>query len=261
MAGEMRGERAAEIAARPSRARANHNGVTPRYLHAVSERLVELTGIGKGASVLDVRTDSGSVAIRGGQDNVLLWQIDVERLNVPDSSVDVVTWRLNAFFLPDLIAGLRESWRVGKPSGRVGVAIPGPTNTEPMRSMYLTRLKSYGVLPAHGEPVEPHAQDERTGRDQAGRQRVGAPEACYDALRGAGFRHVEVRAEQLGCYVGNAGEWWEIVRSVGLGSFHACLSRRTLSRFKAEHLAEVARLATSRGIWLDLAVIFAVGWK
>lgn len=145
----------------------------------------------------------------------------------------------------DAIAGLREAWRIVKAGGRVGLSIPGPTNMEPMRTIYLTRLKSYGV----------------DGPERQEGQPVNTPETCYDAMREAGFQRIDVRAEQLGCYLGNGAEWWEIVRSEGLVGFHACLSTRELSRFKAEHVAEVAGLATSKGIWLDLTVIFALGWK
>jgi hypothetical protein len=34
-----------------------------------------------------------------------------------------------------------------------------------------------------------------------------------------------------------------------------------LEQFKAEHLAEVEKLATKNGIWLDIASIFAIGHK
>jgi hypothetical protein len=32
-------------------------------------------------------------------------------------------------------------------------------------------------------------------------------------------------------------------------------------QFKAEHLAEVEALATEKGIWVDVPVNFAQGWK
>ena len=41
----------------------------------------------------------------------------------------------------------------------------------------------------------------------------------------------------------------------------AHLTNEDLARFKAEHLAEVAQLATEQGIWLDIPAIFAVGRK
>lgn len=291
------GEQNPETVARFNRVGAGYDGVSRRYLSVVAERLVELTGINKGANVLDAGSDRGAVAIRAAEAagsrghvvglgisktmleqarraieeaavlNVELREMDGEHLDFPDGSFDAVTWGLSVFLLPDLIAGLRKSWRVVKPGGSIGVSIPGPTSMEPMRAMYLTRLKSYGVPPAHGESVEPQAHHERTGRDQAALRQaqderpVDTPETCYDALREGGFERIEVRAEQFGCYLANAAEWWEIVRSMGLGSFHARLSRTKLSRLKADHLAEVAKLATSDGIWLDLAVIFAVGWK
>lgn len=227
MSDEVRGEQTSELADRWDRVGARWDIASQRHFVPPTERLAELAGIQAGESVLDAGTCSGGIA------------------DFPDSNFDAVTWRLSAFLLLELIAGLRESWRVVKPGGRVGVSIPGPTNMEPLRSMYLTRLQSYG-----GD-----------GQARQGRRPVVSPETCYDALREAGFERIEVRAEQLGSYLDDAGEWWEILQGTGLDSFHACLSRRKLSRFKAEHLAEITKLATSRGIWLDLAVIFALGWK
>jgi hypothetical protein len=39
------------------------------------------------------------------------------------------------------------------------------------------------------------------------------------------------------------------------------LAPEKLEQFKAEHLAEVEKLMTSKGIWLDISAIFAIGHK
>ena len=59
----------------------------------------------------------------------------------------------------------------------------------------------------------------------------------------------------------DAGEWWDIVWNSGFRGPVSQLTPGQLAQFRQEHLAEVARLATTRGIWLDVPSIFAIGHK
>jgi hypothetical protein len=72
---------------------------------------------------------------------------------------------------------------------------------------------------------------------------------------------IEVIAEQLGYYLKNAEEWWDVVWKSGFRGPVSQLTPEQLEQFKKQHLAEVEQLQTSKGIWLDIASIFAVGRK
>ena len=92
-------------------------------------------------------------------------------------------------------------------------------------------------------------------------RRLSDAETCRDLLRDAGFEDIEVHVEQLGTYLKDTEEWWDIVCDVNFQSPVSQLAAEPAQRFKAEHLSEVSALATSHGIWLNLPAIFAVGRK
>jgi len=70
-----------------------------------------------------------------------------------------------------------------------------------------------------------------------------------------------VLSEQFGYQLSDANEWWEIVWNSGFRGPVSQLTPEQLEQFKGEHLAEVETLETPKGIWLDVASIFAIGHK
>jgi hypothetical protein len=140
-------------------------------------------------------------------------------------------------------AALAAARRVG-PTGRVtGVDITAEMLAQARRNVTAADLSNVELHEA--EPF--------------GWQRLTDPEQCRMLLEGAGLRGIQVTTEQLGYHFATAGEWWEFAWGSGFRGPLAQLSPSDLERFKAEHLAEVAALATHRGIWFDVAVIFATG--
>jgi hypothetical protein len=80
-------------------------------------------------------------------------------------------------------------------------------------------------------------------------------------LHEAGFVQTEVQSEQLGYYFRTVEEYWE-ERWAGQGRMAVLqLAPAQREQFQAEHLAEVGALATAQGIWRDVPVNFARGWK
>ena len=121
----------------------------------------------------------------------------------------------------------------------------GPTYDQPLGDLWNARLRQYEVSVPAVSPT----------------QRLAEPETCRRLLHEAGFVQPEVQSEQLGYYFRTVEEYWEEV--------WASRSRMTLlqmapaqrEQFQAEHLAAVGALATDQGIWRDVAINFARGWK
>jgi arsenite methyltransferase len=246
-----------------------------RFVQVCAHRLVELAALPPGAHVLDIATGTGWAAIAAAQHvgptgRVLgvdlapellerarqkaaaagLTQVefregDAERLDLGDQRFDVVLCASALFFIPDMLAALREWYRVLTPGGQVGFSGFGPTYDQPLGDLWNARLRQYGVSVPAVSPT----------------QRLAEPETCRRLLHEAGFVQTEVQSEQLGYYFRTVEEYWEEV--------WASRSRMTLlqmapaqrEQFQAEHLAAVGALATDQGIWRDVAVNFARGWK
>ena len=246
-----------------------------RFVQVCARRLVELAALPPGAQVLDIATGTGWAAIAAAQHvgptgRVLgvdlapellerarqkvaaagLTQVefregDAERLDLGDQRFDVVLCASALFFIPDMLAALREWSRVLKPGGQVGFSGFGPTYDQPLGDLWNARLRQYGVSVPTVSPT----------------QRLAEPETCQRLLHEAGFVQTEVQSEQLGYYFRTVEEYWEEMWSSRsrMAVLHLAPAQR--EQFQAEHLAEVRALATDQGIWRDLPINFARGWK
>jgi ubiquinone/menaquinone biosynthesis C-methylase UbiE len=260
--------------------RANFNTLattydTLRYVQRCARRLVELAVLPTGARVLDVATGTGWAAMpaaplvgptgtvvgvdlspemleyarqkvaAAGLTNVELREGDAERLDFPDQSFDVVLCASSLFHMPNMHAALREWWRVLKPGGHVGFSGFGPTFLQPLRDLWNTRLRQYGAT----LPPSPMTK------------RLADPQTCRQVLHEASFAQIVVHSEQLGYYLQTTEQWWEESWTSPMRMPVLQLAPALQAQFKDEHLAEVAALATAQGLWVDVAVNFAGGWK
>lgn len=248
-----------------------------RFFPTVAQRLVDLAHIHDGDNVLDVGTGTGVAAFaaaprvgergkvigidigeqileqairklnRGQCCTISFFPGDMERLEFPSQSFNVVLSASSLFFLPDMQAGLREWKRVLKAGGYVAFSGYGESAFHPLSDLFEARIRSYGVKLA---PTRPFSW-----------QRLTEPEQCLSLFQNAGFEHIEVFSEQLGYHLQDANQWWDVVWNSGFRGPVSQLQAEPLEQFKHEHLAEVERLRTSKGIWLDIASIFAIGQK
>lgn len=268
-------DRKQKVAAGFNLASVGYDRQAVRFLALTARRLVELAGIKSQETILDVATGTGAAAIAISpivgangrvigidlaQDmlavaqrnittadltNINLQVGDGEHLNFNNNSFDKVICASGIFFLPDMLAGLRDWLRVTKPDGIVAFSSFGESAFNPMREMYANRIQTYGVeLPK-----------------SRGFQRLNTPEKCSDLMQQASFINFDIHQEQLGYYLRDIDDWWDIILHTGFRHSLSQIEPEKLEQFKIEHLAEVDKLATDKGIWLDIPVLFVIGHK
>jgi SAM-dependent methyltransferase len=152
---------------------------------------------------------------------------------------------LGLFWLSDPSTALREWVRVTRPGGSVNLAVFAPQVFQPQLGLLQQRIALYSASRDAPVPWE----------------QVSRHEALHALLQDAGLVEVSVHEEQLGYHLRDAQEWWEVVWHSALRLLVEQVPAAQRDRFRAEHLAEVAALATADGLWLDVAVLFARGHR
>ena len=124
--------------------------------------------------------------------------MDMQAIDLPDSSVDAVVSRYGYMLVPDPALALRETRRVLKRGGRLAFATWAPANRNPWATAYAPVLIERGLL----EPPNP---------DEPGQFCLGEPERIEALVRGAGFDEVAVSEVPV---VFRAASWTEYRRIV-----------------------------------------------
>lgn len=244
-----------------------------RFLPNTAKRLVELACLQSGQRVLDIAVGTGTAALAAakvvgskgqvvgidlaqdmlkialqkiaaaGITNIELRQEDAEQLSFSDNSFDAAICASGIFFLPDMLAGLREWQRVTKPGGVVAFSSFTSSAFKPMSEKFNAQIEKYGVqTPSAGG-------------------RLATPQKCHQLMLAAGLGEIEIQTQQLGYYLSSVDEWWELVCHTGFRIRLSQIPQEKLDQFKAEHLAQIETMKTDQGIWLDLETIFVRGWK
>jgi enediyne biosynthesis protein CalE5 len=191
----------------------------------IGEKMLDLTTIAPGERVLELACGPGGLglaaAARVGPDgevilsdvvaemtaiasaragtlgltNVSTRELDLEDIEEPDDSYDVVLCREGLMFATDPARAAREIARVLRPGGRVAIAVWGPRERNPWLGVVLDAVSL--VL---GRPVPPPGVP--------GPFSLGDADALAGLLEGAGLAEVTVEALPVPLRAGSFEEWW-----------------------------------------------------
>jgi ubiquinone/menaquinone biosynthesis C-methylase UbiE len=249
-----------------------------RYFPFAADRLITQMQPAPGAKTLDVATGTGVVALAAAQAigeggrvaaidlaeamldrlqekidkfgirNIDLHVMDASSLDFRRDYFDYVVCSFGIFFLPDMLAALKEWTRVLKSGGRTLFTCFGKESFQPMTDMFMKQLAAYDALPSgQSRPIAA--------------MRLAEVDQCRRLLAEADLGNIEVHTEQLGYHLKDETLWWDIVWNSGFRGFVGKIPAEQREAFKAEHLAEIRKFVTDKGLWLNVEVIFAAGTK
>jgi ubiquinone/menaquinone biosynthesis C-methylase UbiE len=189
----------------------------------VTARMLELTLPQPGERVLELACGTGGVGIaaaeRVGPDgevvlsdvaaemtavaaaraghlaNVSTRVLDLERIDEPDNSYDVVLCREGLMFALDPVGAAREIRRVLRPGGRVAIAVWGPRERNPWLGVLFDTVSAQ-----LGTPVPPPGVPGPFSLDDADR--------LADVLRASGLDDVSVGELSVPLIASSFDEWW-----------------------------------------------------
>ena len=264
-----------DIGALYDRVASHYGHVGPAVFSYFGRRLVDATGVMRGARVLDVAAGRGAILFpaaveatdegrvigidvaeamvqetateirRKGLSNAEMLQMDAERLAFPDASFDAVFCGFAIFFL-DIDRALSEFYRVLRAGGRLGVN--SGNGLDERWQWYNDLLVAYHD--AYQIPLGP--------------PRRGAPWRPSDlpgVLSHAGFVDVRVTVDDAEFIYADEQEWWSAKWTHGARYPLERMQPEVLAQFKAEAFARLAPLKQPDGFHEHWRVLAVVGMK
>ena len=244
-----------------------------RYFRLSADKMAEVLKPKSGNRVLDIATGTGMVAsamaqailpdgrvqaidlssgmldkalvnfTKFGLTNIELHEMDAERLDFKSNSFDCASCGFGIFFLPNMLDSLKEWMRVLKPNGRLIFTTFEKSSFGKLISTFIEQLTEYDI-----------------NFDTTAERLMEIP-TCESYLEKAGYTDIKINSQQLGYYLASENDWWDIIMNSGLRHFVTQLDATQFVQFRAKHIAEVVKLKTDNGIWLDINVIFSMGKK
>jgi enediyne biosynthesis protein CalE5 len=210
---------------------AAHLAYTDRRGAHVTERMLDLTRPRPGERVLELACGTGGPGLdaaplvapggevvvsdfspemtaiaagrasAGGLANVSARVLDIEQIDEPDASYDVVLCREGLMLVPDPARAAREIRRILRPGGRVAITVWGPRERNPWLGVVFDAASDVLGVPTP-PPGIPHPFS------LADADRLGA------VLAGAGLAYVQAGELSVPYHAASVEEWWE--RTVAL---------------------------------------------
>ena len=176
--------------------------------------------------------------------NIEFIERDMQKLCFPASRFDAAVCAFGIFFVEDMAGQLAHIAGTVKSGGQVAISGFKEDPFRPLVDLMFDRLAGYGVQ----EPTHTW-------------KRIATEAGCRDLFEQAGFRDVRVEARNVGYFLEDAHAWWDVIWNAGYRRLVGQLTPSEQERFRREHIEEVAALATTEGIWLDVGVLFTIGTK
>ena len=254
-----------------------HGDRTEARSGIVTERMLELTAPRPGDRLLELACGPGAVGLAAaelvapgeavlsdvapemtaiaaaraealGLRNVRTLEIDLESIDQPDGSYDVVVCRWGFMFAVDPARAARELRRVLRPGGRFALAVWGPRARNPWLGLTLDAMGA-----ELGEPVPPPGVPGPFALDDA--------EDLARLLTDAKLVDVSVTGLDLPMRASSVDEWWETTSSLsgGLSTRLATLSEGAAQAMRARAREAAAPYETPDGVELPGVALLAAG--
>jgi SAM-dependent methyltransferase len=176
-------------------------------------------------------------AAAAGAGNVTTRVLDLEDIDEPDASYDVVLCREGLMFALDPGRAAAEIRRVLRPGGRVAVAVWGPRERNPWLAVVFDKVSA--LL---GSPVPPPGVPGPFSLDDADR--------LADLLHGAELSGVAVTELSVPLIAGSFDEWWSRTSTIAgpLAKRLAALPEPAQQALRARLLEATRPYVTPNGI-------------
>ena len=164
--------------------------VSPEGRVVLSDAAPEMVTIASAQAAL--RSRGGGAATQ-----VTAQLLDLEQIDMPDDSFDIVVCREGLMFALDPVRAAREIARVLRPGGRAAIAVWGPRDLNPWLGVLADAVHLHT-----GTPVPPAGMP--------GPFSLGADGALETTLSAAGFEEVSVQPVDVPTHDASFDDYWQL---------------------------------------------------
>lgn len=176
--------------------------------------------------------------------NAEFLEMDMNDITLPDNHFDAAVCAFGVFFAEDMTKQLRHIAAKIRPGGRIIISCFYEDSFQPLVEIFSRRLEQYGVE-----------------RPSLRWKLIATALKCRALFLDAGLEEIRVDNKDLGYYLKDAEEWWDVVWNAGFRVQVSQLSTADLKKFREEHLREIEALRIEEGIWLNVNALYASGIK
>ena len=204
--------------------------VTPGGRVVLSDVAPEMVAIASARAASRVQVD-------GAATQVSAHILDLEQIDVPDASFDIVVCREGLMFALDPVQAASEMARVLRPGGRVAIAVWGPRDRNPWLGVLADAVEE-----RTGVPVPPPGTP--------GPFSLGANGALETSLTEAGLEQVRVQRVDVPTHDASFDDYWQLRTDLAgpLKKRLAALSAQDLSSIRESVRDRLSRYQTSGGL-------------
>ena len=168
----------------------------------------------------------------------------MQALAFPQHHFDAAVCAFGIFFVEDMESQLKHIADKVKPGGKIAFCGFYEDAFLPMVELFFNCIQRYGIE-----------------KPPLSWKRIATEDKAAALCHTADLKDVRVERKDLGYYLQDASEWWDVIWYAGFRGLVNQLEPPAMERFKKEHLAEIQNLATDKGIWLDVKVLYGIGVK
>ena len=246
---------------------AEHAGAVDARTAGLAERLLDLASIAPGDRVLELACGPGGLGIaaarrvdgievvlsdvaapmvaiaasprRTGSRTCSARVLDLEEIDEPDRSFDVLLCREGLMFAADPERAGRELHRIARPGARVALSVWGPRERNPWLGIVFDAMSAQ-----LGEPVPPPGVPGPFSLADAGR--------LASLLGAAGFEDVAVEEQPVPLRAASFDEWWSRTSTIAgpLAKRLAAMPAAATAALEARLREAVAPYASADGVEL-----------
>jgi ubiquinone/menaquinone biosynthesis C-methylase UbiE len=168
---------------------------------------------------------------------------DFETLGLPSESFDAVVCVFGIFFVPDMVAAVRELWRMVRPGGQLAITSWGTAVFEPANRIFWEAIAT----------ERPDLYKQFTPWE-----RIKQPASLQALLEAGGATQIEVVAELGHHELATAEDWWTMVLG---GGCRGTIDQLDPAMQERVHQTNVHALQANAVQSLEVEVLYAIARK